>query len=164
MQSSQNPPILSGNSYILNCKEKAFAFATYFADQCKPLNNNSTLPQFRKLTESSLGSINIVSEEITSLIRSLKKGKASGPDSISAHMLLICDDTLTLPLKLIFEQILSVGKYPDAWKIANVTPIFKKVTSSLLKTIDQFHYCLFVANCLKKLSVIKCMIISPETV
>ena len=49
------PPIFSGNSYILNCKDKACAFATFFADQCKPLVNNSTLPPFHHFTESRLG-------------------------------------------------------------------------------------------------------------
>ena len=77
--------------------------------------------------------MNISSDEITSLIRSLNKGKACGPDGISAHMLLICGDTVTLPLKIIFEQILSVGIYPDAWKVANVTPIFKKGDKQLVK-------------------------------
>ena len=48
-------------------------------------------------------------------------------------MLLICGDSVTLPLRIIFEQILSVGIYPDAWKVANVTPIFKKGDKQLVK-------------------------------
>ena len=63
----------------------------------------------------------------------MNKGKACGPDGISAHMPLICGDSVTLPLRIIFEQILSVGIYPDAWKVANVTPIFKKGDKQLVK-------------------------------
>ena len=41
-------------------------------------------------------------------------------------MLILCDDTLTVTLKMIFENILVTSLYPDSWKLANVTPIFKK--------------------------------------
>ena len=41
-------------------------------------------------------------------------------------MLLVCDDTVGTPLKLIIENILISSSYPDVWKLANVTPIFKK--------------------------------------
>ena len=41
-------------------------------------------------------------------------------------MLLVCDDTVGTPRKLIFENILISSSYPDVWKLANVTPIFKK--------------------------------------
>ena len=34
--------------------------------------------------------------------------------------------TLLVHLKLIFENILISSSYPDVWKLANVTPIFKK--------------------------------------
>ena len=41
-------------------------------------------------------------------------------------MLSLCDEPLVLPLKLIFDNILSSGIFPDAWKRANLTPIHKK--------------------------------------
>ena len=52
--------------------------------------------------------------------------KASGSDGISGQMLLICDETVVLPPKIIFRNILETSIYPDVWKLANVTPIFKK--------------------------------------
>ena len=48
-------------------------------------------------------------------------------------MLLLCDDSAILPLKIIFSNILSTSIYPDLWKIANVTPIFKKGDKQLIK-------------------------------
>ena len=47
--------------------------------------------------------------------------------------LFLCDETVTLPLKIIFRNILSTGVYPDMWKLANVTPIFKKGDKQLIK-------------------------------
>ena len=37
------PPILVGNKFIINCKEKATVFAKCFAQQCQPLINDITL-------------------------------------------------------------------------------------------------------------------------
>ena len=46
---------------------------------------------------------------------------------------LLCDETMVLPLKIIFSNILQTGIYPDAWKLANVTPILKKGDKQLIK-------------------------------
>ena len=94
--------------------------------QCTPLVNDSVLLEFHYLTNFRIDSIVISNEEIIKLIRNLNKGKANGPDNISAQMLLLCDDSILQPLRLIFENIIKTGVYPDKWKLANVTPIHKK--------------------------------------
>ena len=48
-------------------------------------------------------------------------------------MLLLCDESVILPLQIIFTNILSTSTYPDMWKIANVTPIYKKGDKQLIK-------------------------------
>ena len=48
-------------------------------------------------------------------------------------MLLLCDDPVILPLKIIFRNILLTSIYPDTWKLANVTPIFKKGDEQQIK-------------------------------
>ena len=48
-------------------------------------------------------------------------------------MLFLCDDTVILPLKIIIRNILLTSTYPDMWKLANVTPIFKKGDKQLIK-------------------------------
>ena len=67
------------------------------------------------------------------MIRTINPGKATGSDGISGQMLLLCDDSAILPLKIIFSNTLSNSIYPDLWKIANVTPIFKKGDKQLIK-------------------------------
>ena len=48
-------------------------------------------------------------------------------------MLLICDESVVLPLKIIFKNILDTSNYPDMWKVADVSPIFKKEDKQLIK-------------------------------
>ena len=48
-------------------------------------------------------------------------------------MLLLCDDSVILPLNIIFRNILLTSTYPDQWKLANLTPIFKKGDKQLIK-------------------------------
>ena len=55
-----------------------------------------------------------------------------GSDGISGQMLLLCDDSFSLPLQIIFRNILSRSIYSDIWKLAN-NPIFKKGDKQLIK-------------------------------
>ena len=48
-------------------------------------------------------------------------------------MLLLCDDLVVLPLRILFGNILSTATYPDIWKLANVAPIFKKCDKQLIE-------------------------------
>ena len=127
------PPLFVNNMFILNCCEKAKSFNDWFSEQCTPIINNSVLPPFHLLTDKKIDHISIQCNEITSLIRNLNPNKATGSDEISGQMLLLCDNSVVLPLKIIFENILATSTYPDIWKLANVTPIFKKGDKQLIK-------------------------------
>ena len=48
-------------------------------------------------------------------------------------MLLLCDESVTLSLQIIFTNILSTSIYPDMLKLANVTPILKKGDKQFIK-------------------------------
>ena len=120
------PPLFIDNKFILDCKEKAKIFNCFFSNQCKLNINDSVLPQLTYLTDRRLVNIVIEEDEILSLVRGINPGKSNGPDMISAHMIRLCDKSLVLPLKLLFHNILTSGTYPELWKLANVTPVYKK--------------------------------------
>ena len=120
------PPLLVNNLFILNCNEKAKYFNDFFSQQCKPIVNNSVLPVLHFLTEKRTDHITIKKDEIISLIGKVNPGKATGSDGISGQMLILCDDSVILPLKIIFSNILSTSNYPNLWEVANVIPIHKK--------------------------------------
>ena len=126
------PPLLVNSIFVLNYREKSKLLTDIFSRQCKPVINDSVLPNFSYLTNEKIEQIPIENEHIVSLIRKLNPNKANGSDGISGHMLLLCDDLVVLPLRIIFGNILSTGTYPDIWKLANVTPIFKKGDKQLI--------------------------------
>ena len=77
-------------------------------------------------TTSRISSFEINVNEINEIITGLSSKKAHGPDLISVSMIKLCGDDLCVPLKIIFDNILETGIFPDQWKAANVTPVHKK--------------------------------------
>ena len=157
------PPILSHNKFIINCKAKANAFSfqckplingsvlpnftllttskfdnfIISSDEIVALIRNSNKGKANGdeivalIRNSNKGKAN--GDEIVALIRNSNKGKANGPDDASAHMLILCDETIAIPLKLIFEQVLATGIFPNIWKSAILTLLHKKGDKQLVK-------------------------------
>ena len=92
----------------------------------------SVLLTFTFFTDKRINYVTMDDDQIISLIRKIDPKKATGSDGISGQMLLLCDESVILPLQIIFTNILSTSTYPDMWKIANVTPIFKKGDKQLI--------------------------------
>lgn len=63
--------------------------------------------------------------EVETMIRNLKNGSAPGLDGFSNELVKSIRDKISMPLTTIFNLSLSTGCFPDAWKIAAVTPIHK---------------------------------------
>ena len=114
-------------------QKKAELFNNFFSNQCKLVQNDSSLPPFNYITDSRISNIQIQNDRILSLIRGIDPNKAHGPDMITGQMLIICDESIVLPLNYIFTNILRTSIYPSAWKQANVTPIFKKNDKQAVK-------------------------------
>ena len=94
-------------------------------DQCKPIIDDSTLPIFTQITCSNLDTIAITQQSILDIIKSLNDNKAHGPENISGRMFKLCGDKITLPLSIIFVNIINTVIFPT-WKSGNVTPIHEK--------------------------------------
>ena len=121
------PPLLIDGHFVTDFKQKAELFNDFFANQCKTINNNSTLPEhFVFYTDKHLSSIDFDKAEVTRIIKKLDPNKAHGYDGISIKMLKICGDSISKPLTLIFKNCLQSGTFPNLWKKANIVPIHKK--------------------------------------
>ena len=62
---------------------------------------------------------------VYSLLSKLSKSKATGPDNISAKLLKECLDLICESLSLIFNQSFKTGVFPNDWKNARVSPLYK---------------------------------------
>ena len=83
------PPILAGNSLIINLSEKAKIFNEFFSKQCTLILNDSVLPPSNFVTDKRINNVPIRNHEILKLIRNLNPNKATGSDGISGQMLLL---------------------------------------------------------------------------
>ena len=48
-------------------------------------------------------------------------------------MLIICDESIVPPFTHTFRNIVTKSMYPESWKFANITPVFKKGDKQQIK-------------------------------
>ena len=65
-------------------------------------------------------------DEVSDVIKSLKNGKSSGPNSILVKLLKILDRYISAHLSILIKESLGSGIFLNKLKIARVIPIFKK--------------------------------------
>ena len=63
---------------------------------------------------------------VLDLLRKLDAYKSMGLDGLYPRVLRELADVVAKPLAIIFQQSWLTGDVPVNWKLANVTPIFKK--------------------------------------
>ena len=110
----------------------ASIFNNYFASTCTPIKNASVLPLFSYKTSSRINSFKVSESDILSIIKSLDSTKTHGYDSLSTRMIKMCIESITLPLKIIFQESLKKVKFPEIWKKANVVPEHKKENKTFI--------------------------------
>ena len=110
------PPLLENGLFITNLEKKATILNNHFVLQCSEVVTSSTLPAFRPRSRSLLEEVDIDSEKVLKLIRSLDLKNVHGCDDVSIAMIKICDASIVEPLCLIFEKCFETGIYPSVWK------------------------------------------------
>ena len=127
------------SSYIHNDKVMtdkapiANAFNTYFTNTVKTstteLNtlSNKTFKHYMNEEHTHLFCFETIDDEIISkTIDSIQPKTSCGFDGISSQLLKSLKPALTRSLRLITNQILTTGIFPDKLKIVKVVPIYKK--------------------------------------
>ena len=128
------PPLFHENRFIIDFKEKAELFNSFFSKQCSLITNNSKLStSLSYLTDKRLPTITFSAEDVGKIIWSLNPNKAHGHDNLSICMLKLCGDAICEPLLLIFNQALLSGSFPCDWKKANIVRLHKKGDKQTLK-------------------------------
>ena len=90
-------------------------------------DSNAVLPELPPPSyHTQLNRIIITPLEVESILKTLKLGKASGPNGLNNRVLKELSKELSSPLCSLFNQSLNCGVLPASHKIAHVSPIPKK--------------------------------------
>ena len=132
---SSKVPVTSLNcegKLLTNDREIANAFNEHFvsvgpklADEIRTEPNDDPLAQISGINSKILNFKIIDIQFILRALKELKNGKASGPDRIPVGLVKDASEFIALPLTLVYNASLVTGVFPDIWKVARVTPIFK---------------------------------------
>ena len=88
--------------------------------------NNLPDPPVKFAGEVPLPTMHICPEKVMDKLEKLNVNGAPGPDSVFPRVVVNLKDYLAVPLTIIFNKSLKEGVVPEDWRLANVTPIFKK--------------------------------------
>ncbi len=70
--------------------------------------------------------VQVSSDEVKTILRSLDQHKSSGPDELHPKILKILASFIAKPMAHLFNLSLASGQVPNDWRTATVCPIFKK--------------------------------------
>ena len=118
------PPILHSDNLIFYDIERANLFNIYFSKQSEIDDSNSNIPNLSHVT-NQISDIKLCENEVEDVLKVMNPTKASGPDLINPRLLKEAAPIIKHPLCKLFNLSLRVPSYPNQWKRANITPVFK---------------------------------------
>jgi hypothetical protein len=121
------PSMLSQDEVFNTDQEKADLFNDYFVN----VQTIPNAPEHPNLgdpppVENILESITVQEKDVNDVLLCLNTNKAYGPDGLSPRVLKEGRTSIVKILTKIFNLSLAKGIFPNSWKLANVTPIYKK--------------------------------------
>ena len=119
------PSLYINNTSITNNKDKANAFNSFFLSHSKVNDTGHTLPNAAH-SPINLSDITITENDVFDQLKCIDCSKSSGPDEVTPTLLKQAGYAIVPSLTKLFNCSLLEGKFPQLWKNANVTPLFKK--------------------------------------
>ncbi|KAK4814671.1 hypothetical protein QYF61_024978 [Mycteria americana] len=123
------PLVDGGGNTVTKDEEKAQVLNAFFASVFNSRANCSLgtqPPESEDRDRDQNGAPIIQGEMVNNLLHHLDIHKSMGPDEIHPRVLKELAGELTKPLSIIYQQSWLTGEVPADWRLANVTPIFKK--------------------------------------
>ena len=103
--------------------------STVLAEQFKSvyITDDGQVPHCaQKIAPNSLTDITITHDDVYQAIKNLKTHSSPGPDKIPPMFIKRIGCHIVAPLTILFKQSLAHGSLPEAWKCAEIIPVYKK--------------------------------------
>ena len=113
------------NNTLSNPSEISNAFAAHFQSSYCVYEGIDIASAPRVDFASTLSAHYFTSAEIIGKIMGLDTAKGAGPDGIPPLFLKNCCQSLTEPLRLLFQRSMDIGVFPATWKYSGLLPVFK---------------------------------------
>ena len=108
-------------------KQKANLFKAQFSKVfSKPDEPFTVPPPSDSAGTPQITSILVSKRGVLQLLKSIDGNKATGPDQIPGKLLKTCANELAGVFAILFQASLDQGIVPDDWKLALISPLFKK--------------------------------------
>ncbi|KAK4815604.1 LOW QUALITY PROTEIN: hypothetical protein QYF61_004819 [Mycteria americana] len=123
------PLVDRGGNTVTKDEEKAEVLNAFFAsvfNSRADCSLGTQPPELEDRDGDQNGAPIIQGEMVSDLLHHLDTHKSMGPDEIHPRVLKKLAVVLTKPLSIIYQQSWLTGEVPADWRLANVTPIFKK--------------------------------------
>lgn len=123
------PLVDDSGQIVSDFKSMASILNNYFGSVFEKENeyNIPVIPNLREFNDNEkLSNITLTDGDIDFFIDKLNSNKAPGPDELYSRELKELKEVIRYPIKTILMESLETGVVPNDFKIANVTPIFKK--------------------------------------
>ena len=123
-----NDAVISNSSELSNAFNDHFStVGPRLANEIPPIaNNNSSYTKNINVNNNKFSFSSINSSIVFLHLNKLSKSKATGLDNISAKIIRECADLISVSLCDLFNKSLVSGIFPDDWKCARVTLLFKQ--------------------------------------
>ncbi|KAK4830948.1 hypothetical protein QYF61_014407 [Mycteria americana] len=122
---------INGKHVIAEVKEKKQAHREYRkaisqSDGAYLMDQDALPPELEDRDREQKEAPRIQGEMVSNLLHHLDTHKSMGPDGIHPRVLRELVEVLIKPLSIIYQQSWLTGEVPVDWRLANVTPIYKK--------------------------------------
>ena len=127
---AQATKLIIGEAVITDPCELSNAFNRHFTEIGPNLASQINPPRvsFRDFVESYDSTFELellTTDELRNLVNDIPLGKADGLDSIPISLLKLSFKFIASSLTHIFNLVISTGNFPNDWKSARITPIYK---------------------------------------
>ena len=121
-------PLKNSSGQLVTDDEKMAEMLNEFFCSVFTREDCSRVPEAEQLFEGEepLESIEFSVEAVRKKLQQLRPNSAPGPDRLWPRVLQGLSGVISLPLAIVYTRCLADGSVPADWRVANVTPIFKK--------------------------------------